>query len=226
MDRMGGKDDQGNNQSLKGEEMCWRNGIWHLRIKIASPANTFAIITSVQSSTACTPSPPGGARWQHLHEDWTGNGKLELSWLSLLYYWWGGMMAAVSADIWHVTECFVPVPGPSLATALQTVFYEYWGGMEPDFATLFLVKCETFWGTVLNCVSSYVSFLEFCKNSKWLAYAKEKFPILACICLPWSIRSAPLCDFCHFKHPLHCFVSEHLLYNRLLMNDLPERNQD
>lgn len=91
-------------------------------------------------------------------------------------------MTAVSADIWHVVECFVPVPGPSLATALQPVFYEYWGGMEPDFATIFLAKCESFWGTVWN--------------------------------------------FCHFKHSLHCFVSEHLLYNGLLMNDLPERNQD
>lgn len=58
MDWMGGKDDQWNNVSLKKEEMCWRNGIWHLRVKIASPANTFAIIASVQSSTGCTPRPP------------------------------------------------------------------------------------------------------------------------------------------------------------------------
>lgn len=33
------------------------------------------------------------------------------------------MMAAASADIWHFTECFVPVPGPSLATALETFFF-------------------------------------------------------------------------------------------------------
>lgn len=31
------------------------------------------------------------------------------------------MTAAASADIWHFPECFVP--GPSLAAALETLFF-------------------------------------------------------------------------------------------------------
>lgn len=42
-------------------------------------------------------------------------------------------MAAVSADIWHFTGCFVP--GPSLATAWQTFFL-------PDF--LLVKTCYDF----------------------------------------------------------------------------------
>lgn len=65
--------------------MCWRNGIWHLCVKIASPANTFAIISLVQRGAAqAAVRPPYGARQQHLHEGWAGEGKLQLLWLSFL----------------------------------------------------------------------------------------------------------------------------------------------
>lgn len=65
--------------------MCWRNGIWHLCVKIASPANTFAIISLVQhGAVQAAVRPPYGARQQHLHEGWAGEGKLQLLWLSFL----------------------------------------------------------------------------------------------------------------------------------------------
>lgn len=65
--------------------MCWRNGIWHPCVKIASPANTFAIISSVQRGVAqAALRPPYGARRQHLHEGWAGEGKLQVLWPAFL----------------------------------------------------------------------------------------------------------------------------------------------
>lgn len=52
------------------------------------------------------------------------------------------------------------------------------------------------------------------------------------ICIPLLKRlhvlwhSDPLCDFCHFKHPLlQRSVTEHLPYSNLLMSDPPERGE-
>lgn len=70
---------------VKKEEMCWRNGIWHPCVKIASPANTFAIISLVQHGVAqAALRPPYGARRQHLYEAWAAEEKLRLLWLAFL----------------------------------------------------------------------------------------------------------------------------------------------
>lgn len=50
-----------------------------------------------------------------------------------------------------------------------------------------------------------------------------------CVFTPFHVElhSDPLCDFCHFKHPLsQCSVTEHLLCGNLLMSDPPERGRN
>lgn len=92
--------------------MCWRNGIWHPCVKIASPANTFAIISSAQRGVAqAALRPPYGARRQHLHEGWAEKGG-NYNYCDFPFYrvyciiimWWESMMAVASADICGAKE--------------------------------------------------------------------------------------------------------------------------
>lgn len=92
--------------------MCWRNGIWHPCVKIASPANTFAIISWAQHGVAqAALRPPYGARRQHLHEGWEGKGG-NYNYCDFPFYrvyciiimWWESMMGVASADICGVKE--------------------------------------------------------------------------------------------------------------------------
>lgn len=162
-DGIGGKDRQGNNRGLKRkkkEEMCWRNGIWHLCVKIASPANTFAIISLVQRGVAqAALRPPYGARRQHLHEGWAGEGKLQLLWLSflqgLLHYHNVVREREGCGVSWHLGCKGVSLHGPSIVTFCFLFFFLsfilYFKSLYDSFLRLcrcqpaFLHQCFNVW---------------------------------------------------------------------------------
>lgn len=259
--------------------MCWRNGIWHPCVKIASPANTFAIISSVQRGVAqAALRPPYGARRQHLHEGWAGEGKLQLLWLAflqgLLHYhnvvrehdgcgvgwhlWCEGEVLGVSA--WAFNCDFLSV---FLFLLLSFILFFLWVFFEDCFFF-------SFFPTVSPCVlhrvicvcwhvriskqarEASVSFSQICRDLlqadvhenppqprppgcvcvhlhpafsllQHTCAHSRRMHVCVCVCIT-PIHSDPLCDFCHFKHPLlQRSVTEHLLYSTLLMSDPPER---
>lgn len=252
--------------------MCWRNGIWHPCVKIASPANTFAIISLVQRRVAqAALQPPYGARRQHLHEGWAGEGKLQLLWLAFLQ----GLLhyhnvvrehdGCVNWHLWCEGEASVSLHGSSTATFFLSiclpVFHSYFSFFLEVFTWFFLPFSTTASLCFCMCVrisssrptqagqgepSLCQSDLQGpapsrCSQPPWVCLCALTYSISVFSCHSMSIfplhvtiplftrphmqrHSDPLCDFCHFKHPLlQCSVTEHLPYGDLLMSDPPER---
>lgn len=78
-------------------------------------------------------------------------------------------------------------------------------------------------------------FVFFCIQHSCVSLLQYPRCMHICVCLHFTIQapiqyvqrhSDPLCDFCHFKHPLlQCSVTEHLLYSNVLMSEPPERGE-
>ena len=84
-----------------------------------------------------------------------------------------------------------------------------------------LLQADVHYPPECVCVLLHPVFLLPCCS---MCVYSHRLHICVCVCLHSLIHSDPLCDFCHFKHPLlQCSVTEHLLYSDLLMSDPPER---
>lgn len=157
--------------------MCCRNGMWHLRIKIASPANTFAI----RVAQAVPPAP----QWSQMTAfTWRLNRRREIRTIVTFLV----VLSVRGHDgcgvSWHLAcyRMFCACARAFISDCFAELLCKVWEFLRDCFKL-----CQ------FSCFS--------CQNSNRLAYAC----LLACMRLPLFLHSAPLCDFCHFKHSLHGF---------------------